>query len=508
MSWKDRFAVVWTLASGAPEKLADMVLTETELRVTFSDPARDKGVPGLSMLHDMSGDSIMVYPRNGSRVLPPQLRALLPPDAALNPQRRILLDLMLSSGRSITGLPTELQQWEMLVFAGRNAVGHIDVFENDRDAQDYYTHNLASLPPTDQSKLKDLKLWGAFRKYVAQSLPSVEEHQLKATLGPTPGVAGFVPKMLCAIKLESDGSWKGKTTGKPVDEEGGQDVVSALVKIEQHSYPGLLQLESLTYEYHRKAGIFDVPRTWLLETAVNNEPLIALASERFDRNHGVPLPLESMYSILHTGSPTKYLCNTDGSVEKIGEVLNKLGFPYSEVERFYAQFVMSILTGNGDLHTENIAILTDVSESGVDRYRLSPLFDPAPMRAYRGRHSHNVLSALPFGGGNPAETTGSATPGNLFDRMMAAAKFMGIKHTKAKMLVMHLHQVTEPYLKDVTDLLRSIPKGRRPNSLAPDIDGFTKTIKEVRDTIELGWSDRSSTPPPPPSRSKKSKLQP
>lgn len=54
MSWKDRFAVVWTRASGAPEKLADMVLTETELRVTFSDHARGTGIPGLSMLHDMS----------------------------------------------------------------------------------------------------------------------------------------------------------------------------------------------------------------------------------------------------------------------------------------------------------------------------------------------------------------------------------------------------------------------------------------------------------------------
>jgi len=133
-----------------------------------------------------------------------------------------------------------------------------------------------------------------------------------------------------------------------------------------------------------------------------------------------------MYSILHTGSPTKYLCNTDGSIEKIGEVLNKLRFPYAEVERFYAQFVMSLLTGNGDLHTDNIAILTAPGKNGMKRYCLSPLFDPAPMRAYRGRYSHNVLSALPFGGGDPSDTTGSATPEDLFDRMMSVAKAMGI----------------------------------------------------------------------------------
>ena len=440
------------------------------------------------MLHDMSGDSILVYSRNGSRVSPPQLRALLPPDVALNPQRRILLDLMLTCGRSITGLPTELQQWEMLVFAGRNAVGHIDVFESDRDAQHYYATNYGSVQPAGRSGLKDLKLWGAFRKYVAQSLPSVEEDQLKATLGPTPGVAGFVPKMLCTIELEADGSWAGKTTGKPGTREGGPASIPALVKIEQNSYPGLLQLESLAYEYHRKAELFDVPRTWLLETTVNEEPLIALASERFDRDHDVPLPLESMYSILHTGSPTKYLCNTDGSIEKIGEVLNKLRFPYAEVERFYAQFVMSLLTGNGDLHTDNIAILTAPGKNGMKRYCLSPLFDPAPMRAYRGRYSHNVLSALPFGGGDPSDTTGSATPEDLFDRMMSVAKAMGIKHTKAKSLVMHLYQVTEPYLNDAIELLRSIPADRRPNSLAPDIQGFEATIQEVRSAIAKGWT--------------------
>ena len=439
------------------------------------------------MLHDMSGDSILVYSRNGSRVLPPQLRALLPPDVALNPQRRMLLDLMLASGRSITGLPTELQQWEMLVFAGRNAVGHIDVFESDRDAQHYYAQNYGSVQPAGRSGLKDLKLWGVFRKYVAQSLPSVEEEQLKATLGPTPGVAGFVPKMLCAIELEADGSWAGKTIGKPGTGEGGRASVSALVKIEQNSYPGLLQLESLAYEYHGKAELFDVPRTWLLETTVNEEPLIALASERFDRDHDVPLPLESMYSILHTGNPTKYLCNTDGSIEKIGEVLNKLRFPYAELERFYTQFVMSLLTGNGDLHTDNIAILTAPGKNGMKRYRLSPLFDPAPMRAYRGRYSHNVLSALPFGGGDPSDTTGSATPDDLFDSLMAVAKSMGIKHTKAKSLVMHLYRVTEPYLNDAIELLRSIPADRRPNSLAPDIQGFETTIQEVRSAIAKGW---------------------
>jgi hypothetical protein len=32
---------------------------------------------------------------------------------------------------------------------------------------------------------------------------------------------------------------------------------------------------------------------------------------------------------------------------------------------------------------------------GASQHRLAPLYDPAPMRAYRGRVSHNILSALP-----------------------------------------------------------------------------------------------------------------
>ncbi len=481
MSWKDRLAVIWTRAAGEPAKLADMVLTETELRITFDDSARKLKLPGLSMLHDMSGDSIMVYPRNGSRVLPPQLRALLPPDSSPNPQRRILLDLMVACGRSIAGLPTELQQWEMLVFAGRGAVGHIDVFENDLDAQKYYTQQTGT-----GAGLRDLKLWGAFKRYVSQSLASVEEDLLKETLGPTPGVAGFVPKMLCSISIEEDGSWQGKTMGSPIGSGFDQNKIPALVKIEQSTYPGLLELESLAYEYHRRAEIFEVPRTWLLKTSVNSEPLVALAAERFDRDRGSPLPLESLYSVLHTANPTTYLCNTDGSIEKIGEVLNKLRFPYAEVERFYAQFVMSILTGNGDLHTDNVAILTDVNKSGFERYRLSPLFDPAPMRAYRGRNSHNVLSALPFGGGVREFTTGSTTPENLFDLMISAGKSMGIKHGRARSIIMNLHEVTSDFGEKAVEILRAIPQEGRPNFLAPDIDGFYLTITEVRGAIKRG----------------------
>jgi serine/threonine-protein kinase HipA len=49
---------------------------------------------------------------------------------------------------------------------------------------------------------------------------------------------------------------------------------------------------------------------------------------------------------------------------------------------------MALLTGNGDLHLDNIALLGGVSEC-----RLTPVYDPAPMRAWP---RHNLVSAIPF----------------------------------------------------------------------------------------------------------------
>jgi serine/threonine-protein kinase HipA len=54
----------------------------------------------------------------------------------------------------------------------------------------------------------------------------------------------------------------------------------------------------------------------------------------------------------------------------------------------YRRFVMALLTGNGDLHLENLAFL-----GGPEKIRVSPVFDPTPMRAW---DRHDLISALPF----------------------------------------------------------------------------------------------------------------
>jgi serine/threonine-protein kinase HipA len=54
----------------------------------------------------------------------------------------------------------------------------------------------------------------------------------------------------------------------------------------------------------------------------------------------------------------------------------------------YRRFVMALLTGNGDLHLENLAFL-----GGTEKVRIAPVFDPTPMRAW---DRHDLVSALPF----------------------------------------------------------------------------------------------------------------
>jgi serine/threonine-protein kinase HipA len=469
----DRYAVIWTRAGDHPAKLADMVLTSTELRVTKTDEAIDRALPGVSLLHDLAGQAQFSYARSEGRPLPPQLEILLPPPDHANPQRRILLALMDQHRIELRGLPVAEQHWKMLLFAGRNGIGHLDVFESDDDAQAYYTRTSAAVArPVDASGL-----WHAFRRFIAHTANEEEENLVMETVGPTPGIAGFAPKLMTSIAVDDDNQWNGDLILN-----GGLPVIA---KIEQANYPGLLALEKLAYDYHDQCG-FDVPRTWFKEIDHHGETIPLLAIERFDRKDGQALPQESFYSLLHTGNWNRYRCNTDGSMESISGVFTALNLPAPQKEAWFRRFVMAILTGNGDLHTENMAI-----SGGQGVHCLSPVYDPAPMRAYRGRSSHDILSALPFAdiGGVVQETyreyAGSgATPPDLGDRLVQFGTTIGIAKKRAKDSIADLLLATRDYPEEAIACLESVPAHLR-KSRAPDIDGFRKTLEECRNALAI-----------------------
>jgi len=58
-------------------------------------------------------------------------------------------------------------------------------------------------------------------------------------------------------------------------------------------------------------------------------------------------------------------------------------------QHLFKRLLMALLTGNGDLHLENLSVTCNNGIKGFSR-----IYDPTPMRAYA---QHDMLSVMPFG---------------------------------------------------------------------------------------------------------------
>ncbi len=490
MAGADKHGVLFTRHGGIPNKLADMVLTPSELRITKHPDAIAANLPGPSIVHDKTGTPTVVYKRDQWRHLPPQLEALLPPTNRDNPQR-IILSKMLAAKIDVRGMPIIEQEWTMLLFAGRNGIGHIDAFPNDETASAYYSRQ----QPKDVTSKNSSALWGAFRRIAEATAKDDDEiKEVIAAVGPTPGISGFNPKLFAGLAMQGD-NW----TGAVSPSTGLQ----AIVKVESSRYPGLLPLESMAYDLHRKAHI-PTPRTWLREIEFKGESFPILAIERFDRDEqGNPIPLESVFSILRTGAPGKFFDNTDGAME---DVWNAVKFASADLIadrlNLYSRFALSLITGNGDLHLENWSALGCHGSAG-----LSPVYDPAPMRAYRAfRSNHDLLSALPFSGiggtGQLPFASSGEIPPDLGIKLIQFGEHLGLSNVSCRDRLSELLDICADYPAMATALLESIPADRiRPN--APDIKGFETTLLETRISLQVGLEYKSH-----PSKAKSSNPKP
>jgi serine/threonine-protein kinase HipA len=201
---------------------------------------------------------------------------------------------------------------------------------------------------------------------------------IEETLGPTPSVGGMIPKLLVSITPGEHGA-----VFYPPEAPNKQDVV---LKVEPPEYAGMLDLEALCLDIHREAG-FEVPTYHRYD----DEGLHFLAVERFDRVAGRPIPMESLFSIIATGDH-HFRETGDILLDELGGILRRLrevaALASDTEETLYRRIIMAILTGNGDLHLDNLALL-----GGLSNCRLSPVYDPAPMRAWP---RHDLISAIPF----------------------------------------------------------------------------------------------------------------
>jgi serine/threonine-protein kinase HipA len=432
----DREAVVWTRLGGAPRRMGRLYVTDRECRFTYDEHYIHSDLPGLGIVYgpEYFGRTTITRVRSERFDLLPPLQSLVPPRHADNFQRNLALKYLASKGmRDLSGFDAD---WEILKVAGHGGIGHLDLFEDDERAQNWYQN----IPPHELHPVTD-----AFSFSLKEFMTWFEDDVdvLIQTVGPTPSVGGAIPKLLLSIP---ESGWDGRI-GLPTRQKtpGVTDVV---LKFEQTSrYPGLIELEALALEVHREAG-FDVPRSW----SCRFKDMPALAVERFDRDqNGAPVFTETLFSIFASGAPVSdpydyrydLIANAiDTSPVTIVSDLHKAK------HHLFRRFVMSLLTGNGDLHLENLSIL----QSGAER-RFTPVYDPAPMRAYS---QHDMLSVMPFGGYGELRPGGSE-PVSLPEALQHFARSCGLTRTQRDETLQQLLNATAGYASRVEALVTLPP---------------------------------------------------
>lgn len=460
----DRSAVVWTRYDGKPKKIGQVIHTGSEVRLTY-----DAGAPcGVSVLHDprrLAGIAIP-FPVDAQLPLPPYLASLVPPRHS--PLWTFLLDRV-SRRRGAPAPADEL--WEVLLESGRNGVGHLDVFEHDAEAERWY-----GTPRTPKIIGEDANrrgLWDAFRTMAAHTVTEAAVETVEREVGPTPGVTGMIPKMLVA----ADRGWL-----VPASE----GAVAAMVKTEPAKYEGLLPLEAVCYDIHRGAGC-DVP-AWWLKTTPGGSPL--LITERFDRRGGLPIPSETLYSVmrLRTLGKMRRRWSDPGVVGKArheGEIVPRLehvaqmfttpgastlfGIAPGQSKEIFRRVTLALMTGNSDLHLKNLSFLGPRGEA-----RLTPVYDPAPMRCF---DQHSMVLALDFGN---LGLNRSGRKAELWEKFIEFAGKMEIRRDVAVDILLTCRDAADGYI----DLVREHASGRREIAIQRSMERLVVELEHERHRLD------------------------
>lgn len=423
-------AVIWTRVSGKPEKMGDLVLSEAHISFTYTKEYLSTGQPGFCLLGDgaiWSTDTVS-YPVSERIPLFPRLLSLVPGNNPRNLQRRHYLDILRAKlGKEPSpGIDTE---WQLLVMGGHGGIGHIDIFSDDIVAENWYRIDIPARDSVAMIKTTDSRsqLWRMLKRNVLDENIDFDPLVVEQTLGPTPSVGGMIPKLLVSIAPDES-----EINFYP---PGTKDKTDVVLKIEPPEYSGLLDLEALCLDVHREAG-FEVP----VYHRFDDNDLHFLAVERFDRAEGKPLPMESLFSIIATGDH-HFRETGDILLDELGGILQRLAevanIAEGSSEQLYRRILMALLTGNGDLHLDNIAML-----GGLTDCRLTPVYDPAPMRAWP---RHNLVSAIPF------EASAYEDHGAFF---VALGRSFGLSADKVKQCIQDAFAATSTYAERVMQLDR------------------------------------------------------
>ena len=383
-------------------------------------------------------------------LLPP-LQSLIPPRESDNFQRNLALKYLANQGKH--NLSSFDADWEILKISGHGGIGHLDVFASDKAAENWYqsapVHELKEISSELGFSMKDFMTW--FEGDV---------ELLIQTVGPTPSVGGAIPKLLLSIPASGWDGRIGLPARKPTP--GITDVV---LKFEQTTrYPGIIELEALALDLHRRAG-FTVPRYW----PCFFKDMPALAIERFDRDaNNRPVFTESLFSILASGVPL--LNHYDYRYDNIARAIDTSAVTIATQGslaklHLFKRFVLAILSGNGDLHLENLTIIERNGERDF-----TPVYDPAPMRAYS---QHDMLSVMPFGDYGEL-LDGHDKPVGFNEAIARFAKACGLNKLQSEEVIHALLTVTQSYAAHVSQL-KTVPDVNK--------ERLIKRIEEVRSML-------------------------
>ena len=185
----DREAVVWTRAGDAPMRMGRLLVTDTQSRFTYDQDFIDAGLPGIGALFDPRefGRTTIAWERNAFFDLHPQFQTLVPPKSEENFQRRLILAYLDKAGIAYReGFDTD---WNILMVAGHGAIGHVDLFETDDKAREWYGN-------TEKTELFTIETDFGFSLKEFLTWMDEDAAPLLAALGPTPSVGGAVPNAI------------------------------------------------------------------------------------------------------------------------------------------------------------------------------------------------------------------------------------------------------------------------------------------------------------------------
>lgn len=452
---RDRQAVVWTRQSGKPVKMGRLYLTESDCRFTYELDYQQLQQPGLGLLYspEIVQESTIIRPRTEFFDFLPPVQSLVPPKGEHNFQRKLVLSYLAKKGiQPGAGLEAD---WEILKIAGHGAIGHLDVFENDEKALQWY-----ATPPA--AELFEVSEDLGFSLKEMLSWLDQDASELINIIGPTPSVGGAIPKILLTIP---ETGWDNRI-GLPSRGIAPQ-MTDVVVKFEQNTaYPGINELEALALDIHKTAG-FEVPRYWLSD--MRGIPVLAI--ERFDRDvTRSSIFTETLYSILATGD-SDITHHYSYSYDAIGTAIDKSPIDIISQRKdgkihLMKRLILSLLTGNGDLHLENLSVTVKQGQA-----EFTQVYDPTPMRAYA---IHNMLSVMPFGDyGQLLDKRDE--PVGLVEAIQRLAKNLNLTPTELNEIVQDSLMATESYTDKVAEL-KTLPHLNKSNLI--------KIVTTVRTKVE------------------------